>query len=310
MRVIITGGAGFIGANLVSHLVEDGAFTGVEVIDDLSTGFRANLKPYRDVPLHEGSILDTDLLDRVFAGADAVVHLAARPSVPRSIADPVMTHEVNATGTLRVLEAARRAGGLHTVVASSSSVYGGNALLPKSETLRPDPLSPYAVSKLAAEAYAIAYTHCFDLPVLPFRFFNVFGPLQTAGHAYAAAVPTFLDAAVNGRVLRVHGDGNQTRDFTYVRTVTEVLARALKDQIATCQPVNLAFGTRRTINSLLQSLRIHLGRDIHIQKAAIRPGDVRHSQTDSSALMSLLPDIVPVDFEHGLRETVTWFKSQ
>jgi UDP-glucose 4-epimerase len=238
VRVVVTGGAGFIGANLVGELLGRGDHE-VVVVDDLSTGSRDNLAPYPEVTFHEGTILDPALLDTAFAGADSVVHLAAVPSVPRSIAAPMVSHAANITGTLEVLEAARRAGGLHTVVASSSSVYGANPTLPKSEDLRPQPLSPYAVNKLAAESYALAYQHCYGLSTLAFRFFNVFGPLQAPGHAYAAVIPTFLDAALRGAPLPVHGDGEQTRDFTYVGTVTAVLAdasRADGDQRGPGQP--------------------------------------------------------------------------
>ncbi|AUY48675.1 NAD-dependent epimerase/dehydratase family protein [Streptomyces sp. CB01881] len=187
MRVVVTGGAGFIGANLVRTLLARPEVDQVRVVDDLSTGSKANLAGTGAVLL-EGSILEPALLDEAFTGADAVVHLAALPSVPRSVADPLASHHANATGTLEVLEAARRAGGPYVAAASSSSVYGANRELPKRETMRTAPMSPYAVSKLATEAYLAAYHHCYGLGVLPLRFFNVFGPLQPAGHAYAAVV--------------------------------------------------------------------------------------------------------------------------
>ena len=196
----MTGGAGFIGANLCSALTRTNDVEEVVVIDDLTTGRRDNLGGL-EVEFIQGSILDRSVVDRAFRGADAVVHLAARPSVPRSIADPMASHEVNATGTLQVLEAARAAGGPHVIVASSSSVYGANPELPKHEGLRPQPLSPYAVSKLATEAYALSHAVCFGLPVLAFRFFNVFGPMQPAGHAYAAVIPAFVDAALAGKPI-------------------------------------------------------------------------------------------------------------
>jgi len=245
VRVAITGGAGFIGANLVRELSGRGGVDEVVVIDDLSTGAKENLTGCPGAVLFEGSILDRDLLDTALEGVDAVVHLAAVPSVPRSIAAPMISHEANATGTLQVLEAARRAGSLYTIVASSSSVYGANRTLPKSEDLRPQPLSPYAVNKLAAESYALAYQHCYVLPTLVFRFFNVFGPLQAPGHAYAAVVPTFLDHIQRGLPLPVHGDGEQTRDFTYVGSVTAVLADALERRGTSPEPGNPAVGTRR-----------------------------------------------------------------
>jgi UDP-glucose 4-epimerase len=307
MRVAVTGGAGFIGANLVARLVEGGAE--VVAVDDLSTGFRANLEPWPAVEFHEGSILDPDLLDTAFAGADAIVHLAAVPSVPRSIAAPMVSHHANATGTLEVLEAARRAGGLHTVLASSSSVYGANPTLPKAESLRPQPLSPYAVNKLAAESYAIAYQHCYGLPTLAFRFFNVFGPLQAAGHAYAAVVPTFLDTALREAPLPVHGDGEQTRDFTYVGSVVSVIVDAIERAITSPDPVNLAFGTRRSLNEAIAEMESQLGRSLEVERHPPRPGDVRDSQADQTRLLELFPDVEPVSFSEGLARTIEWFRS-
>ncbi len=197
MRVVVTGGAGFIGANVVERLVLRGHHD-VVVLDDFSTGYRRNLADFPSVEIIEGSIIDPDALDTALAGAHAVIHLAARPSVPRSIEDPLATHNVNATGTLEVLEAARRCGSPHLIIASSSSVYGANPVIPKKEGLEPRPMSPYAASKLASESYAFAHAACFELPILVFRFFNVYGPKQPAGHAYAAAVPGFVAAALVG----------------------------------------------------------------------------------------------------------------
>ena len=307
MRIAVTGGAGFIGANLVAELLGRKAIDEVVVVDDLSTGDRANLDAHPEAKLVEASILDAEVLDETFAGVDGIVHLAAIPSVPRSIASPVASHHANATGTLEVLEAARRAGNVHTMVASSSSVYGANPTLPKSEDLRPAPLSPYAVNKLAAESYAIAYQHCYGLPTLAFRFFNVFGPLQAPGHAYAAVIPTFLDAALRGAPLPVHGDGEQSRDFTFVGTVTAVLADALERQVVSPDPINLAFGTRRSLNDAIAELERQLGRSLDIDRQPPRPGDVRHSQADQSRLRAAFPDVIPVPFEEGLRRTIGWF---
>lgn len=305
MRVLITGGAGFIGSNLVRQLLHDGV-EDVAVIDDFSTGFRENLLGL-EAELFEGSILDTELLDRAAAGASAIVHLAARPSVPRSIKDPVASHEANATGTLRVLEAARKVGA-HVSLASSSSVYGANPALPKSEDLRPMPISPYAVSKLAAESYALAYQAVYGLEVLPFRFFNVFGPRQAAGHAYAAVVPAFLDAALGGQPLRVHGDGLQTRDFTFVNTVTEVLSEAARLRVTSPDPVNLAFGTRFSLLEVIALMEDILGHKIAVDHTDTRAGDVRDSQADSSRLQRLFPSVVPVGLREGIEATTAWFR--
>ena len=307
MSVVVTGGAGFIGANLCRRLAADGET--VVAVDDLSTGYASNLADIEAV-LVEGTILDPDLLDRALRNATAVVHLAARPSVPRSLADPVASHLANATGTVEVLEAARRAGNVHVIVASSSSVYGANPTLPKHEDLATRPLSPYAASKLATEAYALAYQSSFGLPVLAFRFFNVFGPLQPAGHAYAAVVPAFIDAALDGKELVVHGDGLQTRDFTFVDTVVEVIADALDRQVTCPEPVNLAFGTRTDLMSLIGLLEEVVGNPLAVEHTDPRAGDVRHSQADSTHLLELFPDVVPTPLPDALRATVDWFVAE
>ena len=308
MRVLVTGGAGFIGANLCRTLVDTPGVDRVVALDDFSTGSPENLAGVDGVELVEGSILDSDLLDRIVPDTDAVVHLAARPSVPRSLADPMASNEVNTTGTLRVLEAARLHGGLHVIVASSSSVYGANPVLPKQEDLTPMPLSPYAVSKLATESYALAYGHSFGLPTLAFRFFNVFGPLQAPGHAYAAVIPAVLDCALGGEPLPVHGDGLQTRDFTYVGTVCSVLADAVRRKVCDTRPVNLAFGTRVTLLEVIEILEEELGRSLKSVHSAPRPGDVRDSQADQTKLRQLFPDIQPVPLAEGLRATIGWFE--
>jgi UDP-glucose 4-epimerase len=308
VRVVVTGGAGFIGGNLVRALLAREDIDAVVAVDDLSTGSKENLRGV-DVTFVEGSVTDADVLDAALAGADAVVHLAALPSVQRSIDDPLSSHRANATGTLQVLEAARRGGGLHTVVASSSSVYGANPQLPKHEGLRADPLSPYGVTKLAAEAYAVTYARCYELPVLPFRFFNVFGPLQPADHAYAAVVPAFVSAALDGQPLVVHGDGEQTRDFTYVGTVCSVLAEAVVGRVTSDRPVNLAFGSRVSLLDLIAELESVLGHRVEVRHVDSRPGDVRASQADDSLLRTLFPEIRPVPLRQGLEETVAWFRA-
>ena len=305
MKVVVTGGAGFIGANTCRVLVAAGHET--VAFDDLSTGAAANLEG-SGAALVEGTILDASALDRVLDGADAVVHLAARPSVPRSIADPRASHAVNATGTLEVLEAVRRGSGANVVVASSSSVYGANPAIPKHEDLVPMPMSPYAASKLAAESYALAHAASFGLDVLVLRFFNVFGPLQAAGHAYAAVVPAFVEAALAGRPLPVFGDGHQTRDFTFVGTVAAVLGDAVGRRVTSDRPVNLAFGSRTSVRELAALLGRILGRELELDLQPARAGDVRDSQADRTRLQALFPDIEPVDLERGLRSTVEWFR--
>lgn len=307
MKVVVTGGAGFIGANLLGRLAVAWDSPDLLAVDDLSTGAAANLEGVR-AELVEGSILDRDLLDHAFAGADAVVHLAAVPSVPRSVADPLTSHHANATGTLEVLEAVRRAGSPYLVVASSSSVYGANVELPKRETMRTAPLSPYAVSKLATEAYALSHASCYEMDVLAFRFFNVFGPLQAAGHAYAAVVPAFLEAAVAGRPLQVHGDGSQTRDFTYVGTVCDVIVEAVRRRVTHDTAVNLAFGTRTPLTELIAQLEDLVGSPLPVEHGPARAGDVHDSQADTSLLRALFPAASPTDLRTGLEETLRWFQ--
>lgn len=307
MKVLVTGGAGFIGANLCKHLCHQTFVQRVAVLDDLSTGSRENLV---DVPVdfHKGSILNQDDIDALMVDADAVVHLAARPSVPRSLEDPMATHQVNATGTMMVLEGARRHRIQQVIVASSSSVYGASRTLPKSEDAVPLPVSPYAASKLAAEVYALSYSRSLGVPVLVFRFFNVFGPLQSAGHAYAAVVPTFINCALAGKSLPVHGDGKQTRDFTFVDTVVTVLSEALHRRVTAPEAVNLASGTRVSLLELISSLEKVLGHAVPAEHIKPRAGDVRDSLADLTRLRRLFPDFQPTTMEHGLRSTVAWFQ--
>jgi UDP-glucose 4-epimerase len=308
LKIVITGGAGFIGSNLAHVLTRRGEVSEVRVVDDLSTGFKDNLAGL-DVHFTEGSVLDGPLLDRVFRGMDTIVHLAALPSVPRSVANPLASHHANATGTLTVLEAARRADSAQVIAASSSSVYGANPGIPKHEDLRPVPLSPYAVSKLASEAYLAAFHHCYGLPVLPFRFFNVYGPRQPAGHAYAAVVPAWISALTTGAPVVVHGDGRQSRDFTYVETVCRVLTQAALRKVVSCDPVNLAYGTRTSLGELVTELEAVLGTPLNPQYVPPRPGDVRHSHAENSRLLRLFPEIEPVPLRAGLERTVEWFRS-
>ncbi len=280
----------------------------VVVIDDLSTGSKSNLRD-AGAQLVKGSILNDAALDEAFGGADAVVHLAALGSVPRSVSNPMASHHANSTGTLMVLEASRRHGNLHTIVASSSSVYGSNPVLPKHEDLATRPLSPYAVTKLATEGYALAWGTTFGLPTLAFRFFNVFGPLQVAGHAYAAVIPIFVHAALTGQPVSVHGDGTQSRDFTYVGSVVAAIIDALERRVTSGTPVNLAFGTRISLLDVLAKLEVLVGKPIARSYVGKRAGDVPHSQAETTRLRELFPEVVPVDFDQGLEATVDWMRS-
>ena len=278
------------------------------VIDDFSTG-RQEALIGMEIETFEGSILDTDLLARSARGVDSIVHLAARPSVPRSILDPRASHEVNATGTLNVLEAAREIGA-HVTVASSSSVYGANLGMPKHEGLAQMPMSPYAVSKLACEGYANAWSHAYGLGTIAFRFFNVYGPGQLAGHAYAAVIPAFLSQVIFGKPICVYGDGRQSRDFTFVGTVSNLLARTTIEQRVHSTPVNLALGTRTSLNELIDIIADVTHVSPQVVYESTRPGDVEHSCADSTELRSLFPDIPRVTIEEGVSRTYAWLQTQ
>lgn len=303
MKIIVTGGAGFIGANLCRNLI---GRQDCEVIafDDLSTGIQSNLDGL-GVELRVASILDADALAEACVGAHSIVHLAAVPSVPRSIVDPGRSHEVNATGTFRVLEAARRESA-HVVAASSSSVYGRNPVQPKAENMPVMPASPYAASKVATESYVRAYQESFGLEATVFRFFNVFGPLQAAGHAYAAVIPAFASAALRGEPVTVHGDGYQSRDFTFVETVVDVLADTAVNRRTSASPVNLAWGTSTTLNELIALLSTILGTTVQATYGDDRPGDVKHSQAANGLLRGMFPAIEQMPLEAALRTTVAW----
>ncbi|CAL8977901.1 UDP-N-acetylglucosamine 4-epimerase [Propionicimonas sp. T2.31MG-18] len=307
MKLLITGGAGFIGSNL-ARLAQDQDHE-VVIIDDLSTGYRDNLDGL-DVDLREASILDASALASALAGVDSVVHLAALGSVPRSIADPMATHHANATGTLAVLQGCHDAGVEHVVVASSSSVYGANPARPKHEREWVRPLSPYAVSKLATEQYALAFQQSFGLSTLAFRFFNVYGPGQRAGHAYAAVIPIFIDKALRGEPLPINGDGLTSRDFTFVGAVCETLLEATGRKVRHPEPVNLAFGTNTSLNELVEELSALLGHPLDVEHHPARPGDVLHSEADSTSLEALFPDIRPTPLRSGLSRTLEWFQER
>ncbi|WP_327325119.1 NAD-dependent epimerase/dehydratase family protein [Streptomyces sp. NBC_01210] len=308
MNIVITGGAGFIGSNLVRTLANDPAITQIRVIDNLSTGSKQNLADL-DVGFFEGDVQDAALLDQAFHGADAIVHLAALPSVPRSVKDPLASHHANATGTLQVLEAARRAGNLHVIAASSSSVYGANPHLPKHEDLTTAPMSPYAVTKLATEAYLGAYHHSYGLPVLPFRFFNVYGPGQRADHAYAAVIPKWISAMLAVQPVTVHGDGTQTRDFTYVGTVCSVLTDALLRRVVDPRPVNLAFGTRLSLLDLIPVIESATDLPATRRHTTARTGDVHSSEADGARLKTHFPNVHAVPIVEGISATVEWHQS-
>lgn len=303
MRILITGGAGFIGSNLCRKALTGGHE--VRVLDDLSTGYRDNLDGL-DVDFRWASLLDAVAVGAAVSGVDSIVHLGALGSVPRSIKDPLRTHHANATGTLTLLEAARRAGSTHLMCASSSSVYGMNPALPKSEREWVRPMSPYAVSKLATEQYTLAYQQSYGFDTLAFRFFNVYGPRQRPGHAYAAVIPTWIDAMLKGEPLWVNGDGSNSRDFTYVDTVCSVLLDSVIRRVSHPEPVNLAFGTNTTLLQLIDELAMISGLEPDVRHRPPRAGDVPHSRADNASLRLLYPDVQPTDLISGLRETIAW----
>ena len=302
MRVLVTGGAGFIGTNFVRRLLVEGHEP--VVFDDFSTGLDANLAGL-DLRVERGSLVDAEGVEHAARGADAIVHLGARGSVPRSIEFPVVTHEVNATGTLNILEAARREN-TYVVMSSSSSVYGANALLPKVERTWAQPLSPYAASKLSGEGYMLGYQASYALPTLVLRFFNVFGPWQRPDHNYAAVVPKWLWKALRGDVIEVHGDGTQTRDFTYVDSVVDVLMLALEGRVSLDSPVNLAFGRPCSLLDLLERIEALLGVTPRVEFLPPRVGDVRNSENDPTLLKSVFPFVEPMDLDPALERTATW----
>ncbi|WP_226532012.1 NAD-dependent epimerase/dehydratase family protein [Microbacterium paraoxydans] len=306
MTVLITGGAGFIGSNLARHINRVSPDTEVRVFDDLSTGRRDNLEGVR-AEFVEGSLTDVDAVVAAADGVTAIAHLGALGSVPRSVDNPLGSHDANLTGTLNLLEAAR-SHGAYVTFASSSSVYGANTTLPKSEFDWTRPMSPYAVTKLGAEAYVLAYSHSYGLPTLAFRFFNVYGPYQPADHAYAAVIPRFLDAALSGRPAVIHGDGQQSRDFTHVDTVCQTLWSAIERRLDLPDPVNLAFGTRTTLLELLDVMEDELGQPIARTHVEPRAGDVRASQSDGVRLREFFPDVASTPLREGIASTVDWFR--
>jgi len=306
---VVTGGAGFIGSNIVRGLIEQGHET--RVVDDLSTGHKGNLDGLTDaLVLHEGTVLDPALLREAFAGADYVLHQAALASVPRSVKDPAATNAANVDGTLNVLLAARDAGVRRVVYASSSSVYGDTPVLPKQEDMVPNPQSPYAVSKLAAEHYCRAFTRVYGLETVSLRYFNVYGPRQDPKSQYAAVVPIFIRKLMAGEPPTVFGDGEQSRDFTYVEDVVAANIQAAEAPGAAGAVVNLGCGERHTLNELIALLQEMTGRHVAPEYTEPRAGDVKHSQADVSRARELIGYDPRVSFEDGVQRTLEWYKGR
>jgi UDP-glucose 4-epimerase len=302
-KAAVTGGAGFIGSNLTSRLISEGHE--VTVIDDLSTGLLSNVNQKKST-FHQVSITNTTELRKALKDCETIFHLAARGSVPRSIKNPVATHNVNATGTLNVLEVARETGA-HVIYSSSSSVYGRNMQLPKDETMWLGPVTPYAASKLSAEGYVQAYASAYSVPTTLLRFFNVFGPRQRPDHEYAAVIPKWIWLAIHAKPIDVYGDGTASRDFTYIDTVIDVAITAMNEKTVTEGAVNLAYGNRISLNETIQILKRHFP-DLDVNYRENRLGDVKESQNAPKLLTKLFPLVAPKPFEEALTETVGWLK--
>ena len=302
-RCLVTGGAGFIGSHLVRRLVSSGAE--VRVVDDLSSGRVANLEGVR-AEIVRADLVSADLAQLV-RGVEVVFHLAAIPSVPRSVREPLRTHAAAATATLRLLEAARDAGVRRFVNSSSSSVYGDVASPPMRETMPTLPRSPYAVAKLAAEGYTRAFAGLFGLSTVSLRYFNVFGPRQDPASQYAAVVPRFITAYLERRPPLVYGDGRQSRDFTYVDNVVDANILAADASDLSGQSVNVAAGEPRSVLALLDAIAASIGQGIDPAFEPPRAGDIRDSHADVSLARELLGYEPRIPFDEGLRRTIDWF---
>lgn len=305
---LITGGAGFIGSHLAEELVHRGEE--VRILDNFDSGTHDNIKHFAEnVELIEGDIRDLEAVKKAVKGTNYILHQAALRSVPLSVDDPLSTNEINVQGTLNVLWAAREAGVKRVVNASSSSVYGGGDKLPQVENQPPNPLSPYAVSKLAAEYYCEVFTDIYGLETVSLRYFNVFGPRQDPKSQYAVVVPIFINAGLNGKQAEVHGDGLQTRDFTFIAdTVDAILLAAVAPGISG-KVFNVACGKRYSVLDLLKTAEKLLGVSIKYVHTDPRPGDARHTQGDITLANELMGYEVKVPFEEGLRRTVEWFRN-
>jgi len=301
-KVAITGGAGFIGSNLAKRLLFEGYK--VAVVDDLSTGLLSNVD--QEATFHQLSITDRKGLAIALKDCETIFHFAARGSVPRSIKNPIATHDVNATGTINVLEVARETGA-HVLFSSSSSVYGRNMQLPKDESMWLGPMTPYAASKLSGEGYVQAYGSSYNVPTTLLRFFNVFGPRQRPDHEYAAVLPKWIWLAMQGNPIEVYGDGTASRDFTYIETVLDIAITAMKEKVVTEGAVNLAYGNRISLNETVTLLNKHFP-DLKVNHRENRLGDVKESQNDPQLLKTLFPLVRPKSFEVALAETVSWIK--
>jgi nucleoside-diphosphate-sugar epimerase len=302
-RYLVTGGAGFIGSHLVRRLVTEGA--AVRVVDNLSTGQLDRLKDLREsIEFVEGDLADDRVSDEVAGGVECVFHQAAVPSVQRSVRDPIATNRANVTATLNLLESCRNAGVRRFVYAASSSAYGDTEVLPKAETMPPNPLSPYALQKLVGERYCKLYYDLYGLETVSLRYFNVFGPNQDPYSQYSAVIPKFISALSARKSITVYGDGEQSRDFTYVDNVVEANLLASRVGGAPGKTFNIGCGTRTTLNNLIQLLERIVGVESTVIYAEAKAGDVRHSLADIASAGRILGYSPKIMVEEGLRRTV------
>jgi UDP-glucose 4-epimerase len=306
---LVTGGAGFIGSHLTSALLARGAR--VRVIDNLSTGYRENLAEIDgDIDFVNASVTDSESLRRALEDVEVVFHEAAIPSVPRSIKSPYETHESSVNGTFSLLLAARDRGVRRVIYAASSSAYGDQQESPKRESMRPDPLSPYAVAKLVGEYYCRVFTRSYGLETLSLRYFNVFGPRQDPGSEYSGVISRFVRAVQTGERPIIYGDGEQSRDFTYIANVVDANLRAAESSAGIGTTINIGNGKSVTINELLRALKELSGNsNVTAEYREARPGDVRHSLADLSLATSVLGYAPQVGLEEGLRLTLEWWKT-
>jgi len=306
MKYLITGGAGFIGSNIAHELIKRGE--DVRIIDNFSTGNKVNVSDIEDkIELIDGDIRDFWTVQQVLEGIDYVLHQAALPSVPRSISNPLTSNSVNIDGTLNLLEASRQVGVKRFVMASSSSVYGDTPKLPKKEDMPTDPLSPYAVTKLTNEKYCKVFYELYGLETVCLRYFNIFGPRQDPKSEYAAVIPKFITALLDGRQPIVFGDGEQSRDFTFISNAVDANLLAAKSISAPGKYYNIACGAQYTLNALLDMLREIIGSDIQAMYTSPNQGDIKHSFADISYARTDLSFNPKMDFKAGLKKTVEWF---
>jgi nucleoside-diphosphate-sugar epimerase len=306
-RIVVTGGAGFIGSHLVDELVRDGH--SVCVVDDLSSGHRENLAQSEErIDFIEGPVQEAEVSQQACRGADCIFHLAARASVPESFRDPLGNHNANVTGTVAMLTAARDHSVKRFIFASSASVYGQNPQVPQTIDLPLNPASPYAASKAAGEQYSRVFGIISGLETVVLRFFNVFGPRQRPGSAYASVIPSFINAMLAGNPPVIEGDGKQARDFVYVRDLICALKKALIVSNASGRTYNVAGGRQTSVLELYEQIRDILGTDLEPVFVAARAGDVRTSWADISVTRSALDFTPAFSFEHGLRETIDWYR--